>query len=111
MKYSIVNAQLYKGTNEHISVAMIAFTETKLYYRISNRKLKAVEFLFGDNKYRFFKELVDEFDQKGKITEQGVSYLHRYSNNLLTVSELKEIDMPATKESADFLFNRYVENQ
>lgn len=96
-------------TEEKISVALIAFGGQKLFYKSSEKKLGAVKILFEPTKYGIFKNMVDQFTMKDTISEENVSYLHRYSNNLLTVSELKEIDMPATQETADFLFNRYVE--
>lgn len=41
-------------------------------------------------------------------SEKGIDYMSRYSNNLITVSQLRNTDLEQTPQNEEWLYGNYV---
>ena len=112
LKYSIVYAVIRPEINEQLSVGIILMDDVKTVFRYSENKLMALKSLYTEKEYIFFVELIKGMsDDKSITTEQGINYLNRYSNNLLAVSKLENVELPLTNESSDWMFTQYIDRK
>lgn len=110
IKYSIVYAVIQPELNEQLSVGLIVLDGDKMNYRFSEKKLHAVKDLFTPKEYQVLETLVRNLSNDKSIsTLQGISYLSRYSNNLMSFSEPKEINLPYNTETSDWMFTHFVD--
>ncbi|MCR5393814.1 MAG: hypothetical protein K6E86_00225 [Bacteroidales bacterium] len=111
LRYSIIYAAIRPEISEQISVGLIILNGDELDIRYSSHKLKALQSLFPEKEYRFITNVISNMKKNGTVnTEADVNYLTRYSNNLITFSPLKSIDVPPTTQNKDWLFRNYVYN-
>ncbi len=109
LRYSIIYASIRPEISEQISVGLIIMDGEGLDFRYSKQKLKALEGLFPEKEYKFISSVVSNMKKNGTIhTEADVNYLTRYSNNMITFSPVKSIEMPPTIRNKDWLFRNYV---
>ncbi len=112
LKYSIVYAVIRPEINEQLSVGIILMDGTRTVFRYSENKLRAVKALYTEKEYAFFEDLIKGLaDDKSITTEQGINYLNRYSNNLLAVSKLENIELPLTEDSTNWMFSQYIDRK
>jgi len=108
MKYCIIYAMLRPEIQEKISVGLLAFSaDGDIFYKYSNKKMSAVKILMSNNSFSNFSEMVENFDKN--ISVDGVSYLNRYSNNLMSVSRLTNIDVDYNSKNLNRLYSVYVD--
>lgn len=109
MEYSIIYAVLRQEISEQISVGIIIIGKKGISIRYSEKKLRVLKGLYGRNKYRFLSRTVRGLKNSGSIVSaDSIDYLSRYSNNLLTISRLKRIDLEQTKSNEEWLYDNYV---
>ena len=109
LRYSIIYGMLRPEINEQISLGLIIFDGETVTVRYSEEKLKAMRGLFSDVKCDYIGKVVRSMARKKTITSpEEVSYLNRYSNNLIGFSELQTVDLAPTKSSKDWLYRQYV---
>lgn len=107
MKYSVIYVTTRPGGQEKISVGLIVADNEQVEVRTSDRKIAVTELLLSEKEYLFAAEVIR--GMKDTVRNEGdVEYLARYSNNLITVSPLKTIDIPATEQNKDWLFRNRV---
>ena len=110
IRFSIVYAEIRPEINERLSVGVILVGDGKPAFRFSERKLRAVKELFSPKQYEFFDRMVRGLDASGSVdTIEGINYLTRYSNNMMSLSPLEEIDLPLNDETANWVFTQYID--
>lgn len=110
IKFSIVYAVIRPEINEQLSVGVILVGDEKPTFRFSERKLRAVKELFSAKQYEFFDKMVRGLESSGAIdTVEGINYLTRYSNNMMALSPLQDIDLPLNAETSDWVFTQYID--
>lgn len=107
MKYSIVYIVTQPEIQERLSIGLIVLTEGGIEVKTSIKKLKAVQSLLSDKEYRLVAQILGRMKNNIK-TEQTVDYLTRYSNNLITISPMRTIDIEDSKKNKDWLYRNYV---
>ena len=109
MKYSIIYAVIRPEISERISLGLIFVDGDNVDVRYSQQKLDAIRGLFSPKKYEFLSQVVRSMPTDGSIsTVDSINYLTRYSNNLIAVSPLQNIDIAATEQSKVSLFRNYI---
>ena len=108
-KYSIIYAVIRPEISERLSVGLIIVDGDNVDVLYSREKLKALKVLFSEKECKFISRVVSSMkkDQKVNSTE-AIDYLTRYSNNLIAVSPLQQIDVAPTKLNKDRLYKNYV---
>lgn len=128
--YSIVYANIRPATDERVSIALLLRDENRLIFHYAPEKVDALRNLLPAEAYSLIRMLVKNLDEyianpgpvnkhfnykvdieyfeKRFLDKNYVSYLATYSNNLLTFSEPKAIELPVTDEAFVRLFQKYV---
>jgi hypothetical protein len=108
-KYSIIYAVIRPEISERLSVGLIIVDGDNVDVFYSREKLKALKLLFSEKECKFISRVVSSMkkDQTVNSTE-AINYLTRYSNNLIAVSPLQQIDVAPTKLNKDRLYKNYV---
>lgn len=104
IKYSIVYAVIRPEINEQLSVGVIVMDGKETIFRYSENKLNALKSIYSQKEYEFFEGMIKNMaNDKSITTTQGIAYLNRYSNNLMAVSKLEDIDLPMTEKSSEWI--------
>ena len=107
--YSIIYASIRPEIKERISVGIIFCHEGTIEVRYSNAKLDVVKHLVDEVDYQYLRRsLVSLSTKKTLDSVEGINYLNRYSNNILTVSEIRKVKMDSDQLSKDRLYKMYV---
>ena len=108
-KYCIIYANLCPETSERLSVGLLAFKDNESTYFYSERKLEALKSLYPEKVYTFYRGLIEHLNTEQLTSASSLDYLHRYSNNLLTISQVSDVNMEYSPETAHWLYENYVE--
>ena len=109
LRYSIIYAVIRPEISEKISVGLIIVDGEHLDVRYSRRKLNALQWLFPEKEYRFVSKVVSQMKKRNRVTKaEDVSYLARYSNNLIAFSPLQSIDLAPSEQNKLWLYKNYV---
>ncbi|AQG81573.1 hypothetical protein [Spirosoma montaniterrae] len=128
--YSIVYANIRPSVDERVSIALLLRDEQRIIFHHAPEKLDALRMLMPSEAFSLLRVLVKNLDEyianpepvnehfnykvaiepfERRFLDRGyVSYLATYSNNLLTFSEPKAIDLPVTDEAFTQLFKKYI---
>ena len=110
MRYSIVYALTRPDAGEKVSLGIIYIDGERPDFRCSKEKVSAGISLLSEKEGKCLTLILDSLQQKtlaGKTSDDvaaTISYLHRYSNNLIGFSPVLQ-DNVSTREE---LFRRYV---
>lgn len=107
-KFCIIYAVLSQETSERLNVGLLAFADGKTYYQYSERKLAALEKLLPKEVYTFYEKLLKNIDVTA-LDASRLDYLKRYSNNLFAISEVKDVQMPYTEDTTQWLYRNYID--
>lgn len=107
-KFCIIYANLSQETSERLNVGIFAFADGKTFYQYSERKLAALEKLIPAEAYSFYERLVKSIDVS-TLDASRLDYLKRYSNNLFAISEIKDVQMPYSEDTTQWLYRNYVD--
>ena len=111
MKYSIVYIETRPEIKERLSIGLIVVAEGgNIEVRTSTKKLKAAQTLLSAKEYDFVARTIRTMKNNIR-TEQTVDYLARYSNNLIPVSAMQNIDIDNSSKSREWLYRNYVYSQ
>ncbi|MCH5233467.1 MAG: hypothetical protein J1E78_07485 [Muribaculaceae bacterium] len=111
MKFSIIYASLRPEISEQISLGLIFLDEKGVDIRYSRNKLSAIKPLFPKKQYKVISSIITNLKRNKKInSESEINYLSRYSNNMISLSPLKTLDLNATRNNKETLFKTYVYN-
>lgn len=129
--YSILYCPIRPIVDERLSIALIVVTESKVYYRFSNDKLKVIKELVPLPAHNLLKSSLNNIehylmnkskssdtnqlliDGENKFTERFLQrdyfqYLSNYSNNLLHFSEPKNIDLDINQEVFEQMYLKLI---
>ncbi len=128
--YSIVYANIRPSVDERVSIALLLRDEQRIIFHHAPEKLDALRSLMPSEAFSMLKVLIKNLDEyianpepvnqhfnykvgmepfERRFLDRGyVTYLATYSNNLLTFSEPKAIDLSVTDEAFMALFKKYI---
>ncbi|MCK9639582.1 MAG: hypothetical protein M0R39_06685 [Prolixibacteraceae bacterium] len=125
--YSILSAVVRPEIQEKISIGLLLVSTDELFFSFSKNKISVVRTLLDSSLYKFLNETIRQIDSavssenakketvfakaEHSIQFSGsyLSYMNRYSNNLINFSEPVEIDLPANDDLYNFLFKKYID--
>lgn len=125
--YTIISAVVRPEIQEKISIGLLLVSTTGLYFSCSRNKLAVVRSLIDKSLFRFLNDTIRQIDlaietevaNKGTIfsssdhhaqfSEGYLSYMNRYSNNLISFSSPVQIEMEADQNLFNFLFSKYID--
>lgn len=107
-KFCIIYAVLSQETSERLNVGLLAFANGKIFYQYSEKKLAALEKLLPKESYTFYEKLLKNIDVN-TFDVSRLDYLKRYSNNLFAISEVKDVQMPYSDDTTQWLYRNYVD--
>lgn len=126
--FSILYVVIGATLNERVSIGLIMFNGEQHFFKYSAPKLQAIKGLIANESITILKtyfkilekeinnnsDTVDElFDvdvslKANWINSSYMSYLSKYSNNLIQFSEAKTIDIPLNTSNFKRVFEKYV---
>jgi hypothetical protein len=125
--YTILSAVVRPEIQEKISIGLLLVSTSGLYFSCSKNKLAVVRSLIDNSLFRFLNDTIRQIDlaieteaaNKGTIftssdhhaqfSEGYLSYMNRYSNNLISFSSPVQIEMEADQKLFNFLFSKYID--
>lgn len=109
LEYSIIYAMIRPEIQERVSIGIVFCHEGIIEVRYSTAKLKAVKDLVPEIDYTYLRRTLHSLSTKNTIDSVAdIDYLNRYSNNILTVSEVRKVKMDSAVLSKDKLYSMYV---
>ncbi|MBR6590995.1 MAG: hypothetical protein IKK67_11150 [Bacteroidaceae bacterium] len=109
LKYSIIYGVIRPEISEQLSLGLIIVDGDKVKVRYSIEKLNALQGLYTKSEYDFVHRVMKSISSSNVIqSTDAINYLSRYSNNLIAVSSLQDIDLDSSQESQDWLYRNYV---
>ena len=109
LRYSIIYAVIRSEIAERLSLGLITVVNNQVNVRYSDKKLRVLESLYSPKDYQFISKAIRSLSSNKSINSvDTINYLSRYSNNLMSVSQLQGIDLAPTEQSEDWLFRKYV---
>jgi hypothetical protein len=132
-QYSILSVLIRPEIQEKISVGLIMFDNEEVYFSFSEQKLSSAKNLLSGTSYKLLKDILENIESKihtdsnsysvkrgfkifkNKVFDTTfnsnyISYLSRYSNNLLAFSEPKEIRINVSTENFEKLYTKYIDD-
>lgn len=108
IRYSIVYAVIRPEIAEQISIGMLNISDNVISFKYSRNKLKLLKSIYSQKEYAFYSKVIRSMKSKTIESVNDVLYLIRYSNNMLAMSDVKEVDLPPTDDSLRKLYELYV---
>ena len=109
LKYSIIYGVIRPEISEQLSLGLIIVDGDNVKVRYSIEKLNALQGLYTKSEYDFVHRVMKSISSGNVIqSTDAINYLSRYSNNLIAVSSLQDIDLDSSQESQDWLYRNYV---
>lgn len=131
-QYSIVSVLIRPEIQEKISIGLLLFNENEVYFSLSKNKVHACKALISPASYKILKEVAENIEStidKNKLTHSDlkddkiyigcvadnvfspsyISYLSKYSNNVISYTSPKEIYLEINVDNFTTLFKKYVD--
>lgn len=109
LEYSIVYATIRPEIREMVSVGIIFCQNGKIEVKYSNAKLNAVRHLVSEAEYNYLRRSLVAMSTKNLLESVAhIDYLNRYSNNVLTVSDIRKVRIDSPRLSKSKLYEMYV---
>ena len=94
---------------EQLSIGIIFCQGGKIEVKYSNAKLEAVKGLVPKTDYDYLRRTIFSMATKNTLNSvASIDYFNRYSNNILTVSEIRKVKMDSPSLSKGKLYRMYV---
>lgn len=106
IRYCIIHCTLEVETSERLNVGMAMWTGTSYVFRWSRVKMDALRLMLPAEVWGFLHDALVGMENGAELS--GVDSLHRYSNNLLTVSPVVTVSLEPTEENMEDLYHRYI---
>ncbi len=125
--YSILYITLNAALNEKVSIGMVMSNGQEHFYNFSNEKLSVFKNLMDSERFNLIKKyllsiekelnfdntinnrLFSNKDLKSNwVSESYISYLSKYSNNIVQFSQPKSIDIDFQRDNFVKLFEKYI---
>lgn len=107
MKYSIIYASIRPDISERLSIGLALFGKEGVKVKYSDKKMQLLKIIFTKAQYKAILKTVKLMNSRIK-SEEDIDYLSRYSNNFITVSNVRRIDLEPTKRNEEWLYGHYV---
>jgi hypothetical protein len=125
--YTILSAVVRPEIQEKISIGLLLVSADEIFFSFSKNKISAVRTLIDPSLYKYLNETIRQIDsavssenlkKESLFANQGhniqfsssyLSYMNKYSNNLINFSQPVEIDLSTTNDLYDFLFKKYID--
>lgn len=125
--YTILSAVVRPEIQEKISIGLLLVSTSGLYFSYSKNKLAVVRTLIDKSLFLFINDTIRQIDlaietevaNKGTLftssdhpiqfSEGYISYMNRYSNNLISFSTPIQIEIEADQKLFSFLFSKYID--
>ena len=125
--YSILSAVVRPEIQEKISIGLLLVSADELFFSFSKNKISILKSLLDPSLYKFLNETIRQIDlavssenlkketlfanndHSIQFSESYLSYMNRYSNNLINFSSPVQIDLPANDNLYNFLFKKYID--
>lgn len=108
LKYSIIYAVIRPEIAEKLSLGILTIEDEKVNVRYSQKKLDILKMLYTPKEYEAVSRMVRQ--DLRSLTPQTLTYLTRYSNNLIAFSQIQNIDNTQSNINSDWLYKNYVYN-
>lgn len=109
LRYSIIFGLIRPEISGQISLGIIYVNGEYISVRFSEEKLQMMKPFLSQRSYEALDIVLHAIKTDYPIRSVNeISYLSRYSNNLIGFSELKDIKQDATEKNKDWLFNNYI---
>ena len=109
LQFSIIFGVIRPEINERLSVGLITVVNNEIKVKYSRKKINALKHLFSPKAYEQLNKVIYNIKRNRTVNSIGaIDYMTRYSNNLLSVSQLQTVDIEPTKKSEDWLYRTYV---
>lgn len=126
--YSILSVAVRPEIGEKLTIGVLAISGKDVFFEHSKNKLTTVKTLIDHALYKYVQDTIRqiesaitcELEKKGttlenealnmQFSESYLSYMSRYSNNLLLFSSPVQIDLPINRPLFDALFKKYVDS-
>lgn len=110
LEYSIIFASIRPEIKERVSIGIIFCQGGIIELKYSTAKLNAVRNLVPRDDYNYLRRTLSSMSTKKTLDSvASIDYLSRYSNNILTVSQIRKVKMEAaTSLSKGKLYRMYV---
>jgi hypothetical protein len=125
--YSILSVAVRPEIDEKLTIGLLAVSGNEVFFEYSKNKLATVRTLIDSSLYKYLQDIIHQVDKavaaettkKGTLimgedinmqfSESYLSYMSRYSNNLLLFSSPVQIDLSINRPLFDTLFKKYVD--
>jgi len=125
--YSILSAVVRPEIQEKISIGLLLVSADEIFFSFSKNKISVLKSLLDPSLYKFLNETIRQIDlavssenskketlfanndHSMQFSESYLSYMNRYSNNLINFSSPVQIDLPANDSLYNFLFKKYID--
>ena len=110
-QYSIIYGVIRPEIAERLSLGLIIVDNNDISVKYSVKKLDVFDKLVSREESLFVGKVLRNLKQnKIRNSADVISYISRYSNNLINVSPLESVDLSPTKTNTDWLYKSYVYN-
>jgi hypothetical protein len=119
--YSILSIPLNTTLNERVSIGLIMSNGEKHFFKYSLSKLQVIKSLLSSESYLLLKTYLKSIDKEISkldgdmfkdslkwINDSYLSYLSRYSNNLVEFSQPKTIDIEFSEKMFQLFYSKYI---
>jgi len=121
--YSILYCTIRPNVEERVSIGLFIGNERTCKFQFSNEKLLVIKGLFTESAFNMLKislkslqklsvecetDVLNSYRGASTLKEQYFSYLSKYSNNLLTYSQPKAIDIHLNQNIFEKLFEKFI---
>ncbi|MBQ7689968.1 MAG: hypothetical protein IJT30_02095 [Muribaculaceae bacterium] len=91
--------------SERISLGLVIVGDKEISVRYSTQKMKALRLLCDEKQYEFVSRVIRSM-HFGSVDE--INYMVRYSNNLIALSAVQQIDLDNNEQNRNWLYRNYV---
>lgn len=132
-QYSILSVLIRPEIQEKISIGLLLFNYDEVYFSFSKNKLQISKELLSNSSFRILRDILENIenkiesdhlkssDKKGfkiyknrildnTFSTSYVSYLSKYSNNVISFTNPKEIHLEINTQNFSTLFRKYIDD-
>ncbi len=131
-QYCILSASIRPEIQEKVSIGLLLFNNEEVYFSYSKNKLNATKSLLTRSSFKLLKDILENIEAKieddsndyysksgfkifknkvfdNTFSSSYISYLSRYSNNIISFSDPKEIGIKINNQNFKDLFGKYID--
>ena len=107
IQYSIIYADIRPEIKERLSLGVLTIEQDKVRVMYSRKKLSIVKLLYPPKEYKAISSIVCH-GLRELTSVDTLTYLSRYSNNLISFSPIQSIDKTRNNINSEWLYKNYV---